>query len=123
MNIKKDPDSEGDYLVESSSSEGKFYKVDPKKPWCDCPAYKFRYMKSGKVCKHIAAVRELVADETSEELEVEMKEGEAVRKFIEDAGGEADVVEVIDKFGESLVDNLIEHGELLERRGKITILK
>ena len=54
MNIKEE---KGHYTVESTSKEGKFYTVDPKKPWCDCPAFKFREMRRKgklKVCPQVS---------------------------------------------------------------------
>lgn len=120
MNIKETKDG---YKVESSSKKGKWYGVDPKKPWCDCPAYRFRYMKSGRVCKHIKAVREHIEKTQQRSLAAEKEKTGDVLAFIQDKGGEADPIELIDKFGEEKVDALIQQGGLLERNGRIKILK
>lgn len=120
MNIKEE---DGEYLVESGSTKGKWYKVDPKKPWCDCPAYKFRHMKAKRVCKHITAVREYVEKTQQETIAEAAGKGEEVLAYIEEEGGSVDSIDLVDKFGEEIVDSLIERGELLENRGKIQILK
>jgi hypothetical protein len=120
MNIKKTADG---YEVESSSKKGKWYSVDPKKPWCDCPAYKFRYMKSKTACKHIKAVREYVERTQQKDLASAQKETDDVLGFIEEKGGAVDSVELIDAFGEDTVESLLSQGEIMEKAGKITILK
>jgi len=120
MNIKHE---DGEYSVESSSSKGKWYKVDPKKPWCDCPAYKFRYMKARKVCKHITAVREYIEKTQQATIGESQERADAVVAFVEEAGGEVDAMELIDKFGEANVDSLISQGALIEYKGRIKILK
>jgi uncharacterized Zn finger protein len=120
MNIKKT--NEG-YEAESSSSKGKWYKVDPSKPWCDCPGYKFRAMKTKGVCKHIEAVREFIAKNEQKTVKKEQKKNDDMMSFIDKQGGEADSLEIIGKFGEEKVDSMIKRGELIERSGKITILK
>ena len=95
MKIKKDPDKEGSYIVESASTKGKFYKVDPKKPFCTCPAYRFR---GHGMCKHITAVREKLDEKNKDMFD---KVIEYVQKQ-----GEVDSVELIEKFGEEAVDDL-----------------
>lgn len=120
MNIKEE---DGEYSVESSSSKGKWYKVDPKKPWCDCPAYKFRHMKSKSACKHIKAVREYIERTQQETLAEAQDETDAVLAFVEENEGSVDSIELVDKFGEEKVDSLIDQGELMEKSGKIQILK
>ena len=120
MNIKKTKEG---YEIESTSSKGKWYKVDPAKPWCDCPGYKFRAMKTKGVCKHITAVREFISNTQQKTLNKEQKKSDDVLSLIESEGGEMDALELIDKFGEEKIDRLIKSGELIERSGKITILK
>jgi hypothetical protein len=117
MNIKEDGDG---YKVESGSRKGKWYSVDPKKPWCDCAAYKFRELKRKGVCKHIKAVREFVERTQQETIE---EAGSGVLEYIDKEGGEVDAVELVERFGEDKVDSLIQAGEIIEKRGKIKILK
>jgi hypothetical protein len=120
MNIKKDGKN---YKAESGSRKGKWYKVDIKKPWCDCAHFRFREMKRRGVCKHIKAVREYVEKTQQKTLANEQKEMESVTAFIEKKGGEVDSLVLIEKFGEEKVNSLIQLGELIERQGKIKILK
>ncbi|MBU2561526.1 MAG: SWIM zinc finger family protein [Nanoarchaeota archaeon] len=120
MNIKKTKEG---YKIESSSRKGNWYEVDPEKPWCDCPAYKFRELKKHGVCKHIKAVREYIEKTQQKTLTKEQKKADDVLAFIESNGGEADAIELIEKFGEERVDKLIHSGEIIERAGKIKILK
>jgi hypothetical protein len=120
MNVKK---TKSGYKVESSSRKGQWYEVDPDKPWCDCPAYKFRYMKAKQVCKHIKAVREYIEKTQQKTLAAEQEKTDDVLSFIENSGGEADSLELIDRFGEKKVDRLIQLGEIIEKQGKIKILK
>jgi hypothetical protein len=120
MNIRKTKEG---YEIESESSKGKWYKVDPAKPWCDCPGYKFRVMKKKGVCKHIEAVREHIAATQQKTLKKEQKKNDDVLELIAAEGGDMDALELIDKFGEEKIDELIKSGELIEKSGKITILK
>ena len=53
MNIKKKGTR---YLVESSN-KGEYYEVDPEQPFCTCPHFIFRGVKTKKPCKHIEEVR------------------------------------------------------------------
>lgn len=116
-----------EYYAESSSGKGK-YLVDPEKPWCECPAYKFRELKRHGICKHIQAVREYI-----EKKEEEGKKGRAAdendnknKKVLAVVSAKpegADSIELIEKFGEEIVNELIEKGELIESKGKIKILK
>ena len=119
MTIKKDGDI---YLVESSSTKGKFYRVDPEKPWCDCPSFKFHGMGKKGVCKHVKAVLEHISKHQQKSLAKAQSVYDDVKKFVADAG-EADVIEAIDKFGEKTINDMIKNGELLEKRGKISLLK
>ena len=113
MNVLKQKD--GTYNVESASSKGKFYNVDPNKPFCSCPGYIFRYRKSGDICKHIKAVKEMLnkKNETgTDEILAYIREKETV-----------DSIELIEKFGEDKLNYLIEKGDILEERGIIRLLK
>ncbi len=120
MNIKKEGE---EYWVESSSSKGKWYTVDPKKPWCDCPAYKFKHIKSKSACKHIKAVREYIERTQQETLVDEQQSTDAVIAYVEKNGGSVDSIKLVNKFGEDKVDSLIKQGEIIENKGKIQILK
>jgi predicted nucleic acid-binding Zn finger protein len=116
MKIKKTKDG---YQAESSSKKGKFYNVDPKKPWCDCEAFKFREMKRKGVCKHIIAVREYIEKKQQKTIEPATV---SITEYLAEKG-EADSIDLIKRFGEAAVDGMIKSGELIEKNGKITILK
>ena len=111
MKVKKDPDKQGLFLVESASSAGKFYSVDPKKPSCTCPAYRFR---GRGMCKHIEAVRN----------DMEKKNMGAFEEVLAHVKkeGEVDAVELIERFGEEAVDELVRRGDLLEKKGLIRLM-
>jgi len=119
MKIKKTKEG---YAVESSSKKGTFYNVDPKKPWCDCAAFKFRELRRKGVCKHIQAVREHIEKTQQKTLQKTEKKLGSITEYISEKG-QVDSIELIDKFGEETVDRMIKNGELIEHNGKITILK
>jgi hypothetical protein len=120
VNIKKDKDN---YKVESGSHKGKFYTVDPAKPWCDCADFKFREMGKKGACKHIKAVRELIEKKKQKTLKKEKKKLGPVAEFIGKQGGAADSIELIERFGQETIDSMIRDGELIEEEGKIRLLK
>lgn len=97
------------YKVESSQ-KGKFYEVVPEKPFCSCPGFTFR-----KDCKHIHAVKDLIAKKSKKSYDEILKE--VAKK------GETESVKLIEKYGEEAVDDLIHMGELIEEKGKIKLLK
>ena len=113
MNIKKLSEKEGLFLVESSTG-GKFYEVDPKKPYCTCPAYKFREIKKGGVCKHISAVRQMIDSSNASDYD------EIIAYIKEHL--EVDAVKLIEKFGEDKINELKKKGEIIEQKGIIKIL-
>jgi len=119
VNIKKDKDN---YKVESDSHKGKFYTVDPAKPWCDCADFKFREMGKKGACKHIKAVREMLESKKQKTLKKAGKKAETILEFIKKKG-EADSIELIERFGEETVNTMIRNGELIEEAGKIKLLK
>ena len=107
MQIKKS----GDHYKVKSSSSNRWYDVFPDRPFCSCPNFVFRSVKGAGVCKHIAAVRESVG-----------KADTSIVEYVKEKG-ELDSVELIEKFGEAEVNALLEHGELVERSGKIRVLE
>jgi predicted nucleic acid-binding Zn finger protein len=85
-----------------------------KKPFCTCPAYKFRELKRHGVCKHITAVKEYLAGENKDLFE-------EVLEYVKEHS-EVDSIELIDKFGEEAVNELISRGDLIEQKGLIRLL-
>lgn len=112
MRILKQKD--GTFKVESSSEKGKFYIVDLDKQTCTCPHFRLRMQRIHGLCKHIQAVKD----------KLEKRDVESYGRIIDyvQKKGEVDSLELIKKFGEEAVDDLLSRGELIEKEGKITIL-
>ncbi|MBD3204222.1 hypothetical protein GF327_08050 [Candidatus Woesearchaeota archaeon] len=113
MNIKNIEDNF--YRVESSSTKGKFYKVNIKEETCTCPDYIFRARKRGGVCKHIRAVIEKFRKKNTSNFE---KIKAAIKEH-----GEIDTAKLLKEFDEDLIDKLIQQGEVIEYKGKLRILE
>jgi len=108
MQISKE---NGKYAV--SSDSGKTYEVDLAKNTCTCPHFIHRLRRLGGECKHITAVKESVAGSA---------EGfDEIRAYVED-NVFVDSIDLIEKFGEETVEQLISMGELIEESGKIRLL-
>jgi len=127
MNVTKEQNK---YKVESASSKGKFYMVDPDKETCNCPGYIFYAKRKGTVCKHVKAVLELLKkdeSENAEEIEKQAKESESIRKeiidFIKKNNNEFDSMDLIEKYGDKIIDDMIHDGTLIEIRGMIRYIE
>lgn len=107
MNIRKFQDH---YKVKSESSN-RWYEVFPERPFCTCPSFLFYAVKKGGICKHLRAVQELTSQVDT-----------GIVDYVAEKG-EVNSMELIEKFGEAKVNVLIERGELIEKSGKIRILK
>lgn len=108
------------YEVESSSGSGS-YKVDPDKPWCDCPAFRFRESRKGGVCKHITAVRDFQKENDAPMSAAQERIDKTITDFVAERG-EVEAIDLIEEFGEGAVERLLAGGELIEKRGKIRLL-
>ena len=108
------PQKDGKYKVESEHQKGKFYIVDLNGPSCTCPHFLLRLKRTHGICKHISAVKD-----KSEKRDV--KSYGKIIGYIQKKG-EADSLELIKKFGEEAVDDLLSRGEIIEEQGKIRIL-
>jgi|ETNmetMinimDraft_11_1059920.scaffolds.fasta_scaffold111135_1 predicted nucleic acid-binding Zn finger protein len=97
-----------------SGTKGTFYDVSLEKKTCTCLHYQFRMAKEKGECKHITGVREWV----SERVE---KKGKGILDYVREHQP-VDVIELMDKYGQSIVNDLIATGELIEESGKIEIL-
>jgi hypothetical protein len=113
MKIKKSKELGEIYLVESST-KGKYWKVDAAKKTCNCPNFLFRKRAAGEACKHIQAVLKMLDNDSKDDFEkaVDYVKGKGV----------VDSVELIEKFSEGLVNELIERGQLAEYKGKIKVI-
>ena len=113
MRVLKQKD--GTYKVESSSRKGKFYIVDLNNGTCTCPHYILRLRKVHGFCKHMEAVKD----------KVEERDSESYSKIIDYVKDKKQVesIELIKKFSEEAVDDLLSRGELIEREGKVRILE
>jgi len=104
----------GAYKVESSSRKGKFYIVDLSKGTCTCPHYVLRLKRVHGFCKHMEAVKD----------KFEERDSESYAKIIEyvNKKGEVESLELIKKFSEDAIDDLLSKGELIEKEGRIRVL-
>ncbi len=105
---------DGTYKIESASRKGKFYVVDLSKGECSCPHFILRMKRVHGMCKHLEAVKD----------KFESRDSEAYSKIVEHVkeNKEVDSLELIKKFGEEAVDDLLSRGELIEREGKVRVL-
>src|SRR3989344_8434904 len=108
-NILKQKD--GTFKVESSSREGKYYIVNLQEGSCTCPHFFLRLRSVHGICKHIQAVKD----------KAEKRDIKSYGKIIGyvQKKGEVDSLELIKKFGEEAVDDLLSRGELIEEKGGI----
>lgn len=98
-----------------SSTKGKDYVVDPLKQTCTCPHYSFRIIHLGGECKHLKAVREML-EEKEDTIEKRVMARFETKK-------EIDAMELIDEFGEIIINDLVDKGVLMEEKGKLRVLK
>lgn len=105
----------GTYKVESSSRKGKFYIVDLGKGTCTCPHFVLRLRRVHGMCKHMGAVKD----------KSEKRDVKGYGKIIDyvQKKGQVESLELIKKFGEEAVDDLIRRGELVEKKGNIRVLE
>jgi hypothetical protein len=114
MKIKKSKAPGEIYLVESST-KGKYWKVDITKKTCDCPNFLFRKRAAHEPCKHLIAVNEMLNNDSKDDFEKAVD-------YVKEKGA-VDSVELIEKFSEGLVNELIERGQLTEYKGKIRVIE
>lgn len=103
----------GTFKVESHV-KGKFYIVDPRKGICTCPHYRFRMAKIHGLCKHLQAVKDKAQKR-------DVKSYGKIIGYVQKKK-EVDSLELIKKFGEDAVDDLLSRGELIEKEGRIRVL-
>ena len=109
---------DGKFKVESHV-KGKFYSVNIEQPFCSCPHFIFRMVKVHGECKHIKAVKEKYAKKPTK---ADKKKQDKVMDYVKEKK-EVDSIQLIEKFGEEKVNELIEKGELIEDKGKIRLLE
>lgn len=114
---KKDSDK---FKVESSSRKGHYYHVNIAQPFCDCPAFIITEMKRRGECKHIKAAKQYALSHASQAAERE-DNSDKIISFVREKG-EIDSIELINKFGEENINELIKAGELFEKHGRIKLL-
>lgn len=113
---------DGKFKVESHE-KGRFYTVNIEQPFCSCPNFIFRMVKTHGECKHIITVKEKYGSSTSESPEkpvLDKKDAKIIEYVAKKAA--VDSIELIEKFGEEKINELIEKGELIEDKGRIKIL-
>ena len=102
------------YKVESASRKGTFYDVDIHKPSCTCPAFRFQALRKGGICKHVQTVQQHVAGQNADKYTLvidHLKEQHDV-----------DSIALVERFGESIVNEMLQQGQLIEERGRIRLL-
>lgn len=106
------------YVVKSASSS-RVYDVDPDQehPFCTCPQFLFRGVKSGEPCKHIIAVRDYKCEKAPQNADAQK-----IAEFVK-AKGKVESIKLIEKFGEEAVNSLIKEGVLTEKHGVISLLE
>jgi len=104
----------GLYKVESGSRKGKFYIVDFGKGTCTCPHFALRLKRVHGICKHMQAVKD----------KTEARDSESYKEIVEfvKEKGEVESLELINRFNEEAVDDLLCRGELIEKNGFIKLL-
>lgn len=114
----------GNKFKVESSAKGKFYTVDMAVPSCTCAHFMFRLRSTGEKCKHILAVEEKQASAKGK-TKASQKSLFSYSKIIEYVRkkGEVETVVLIEKYGAGEVNELIEKGELIERKGKVKVLE
>ncbi len=127
MKIIRDKANSDKFRVESESENGKFYTVNIAQPFCDCPRFMFHEIKVKGECKHIKAAREYAGRSHEENKNAGKKAKKAENRFekiinLVKEKGELSSMELIGKFSEEEVNELIRRGELLEEHGKIRLL-
>lgn len=105
------------FKVQSEHSKSRFYEVYPDRPFCNCPQFMYRNIKTKEPCKHLLAVQGHIKKKTPKNEETANQE-EDIIAFVKEKG-EVDSLELIDKFGEEAVNQLIEQGQLIEEKGKV----
>lgn len=115
------------FQIESNSQKGKFYTIDPHKPFCNCPQFMYREMRRGGVCKHIIAVREYMQQQGIEIKEIKAhacteENSNEIAAYVKQKDS-VDAVALIERFGEEAVNDLIKRGILSEKKGKIRCLE
>ncbi len=114
MNIKQNKKNKNLFKVESSE-KGNFYDVDLEKKTCTCMHFLLRLRNTGQLCKHLLAVQEKFGVMKKEKKE-------SILKYLEKRK-EIDSIELIEKFGERVVNEALKNGIIIEEKGRIKLLK
>jgi len=137
------------YEVESHT-KGNFYTVDIDAKTCTCPHYQFRLKRFGGECKHIVAVRDFMAansevkeykskykgrkterigksskSDKKETKKTDSGSNDLTTEILKEVDSEEgkDAIELIDKYGEFLINDLIAKGYLIESKGRVKLMK
>ena len=123
MKIKKLKDSK---FKAESSTKGKFYTVDMSAPSCTCAHFMFRLRSTGGKCKHIIAVeKEYKSGKKKKTKKSQQKSLLAYSKILNELKkkGEIETVELMEKYGDDEVQELIDNGEVIEKGGKLRVME
>lgn len=119
MKIVQDKNNSDKFKVESTSAKGKYYNVNISQPFCDCPRFMFHEIKVKGVCKHIQAARDY-AEKHNKGAKV-LNNTDKILALVKEKG-DIGSMELIDKFSEDEINQLIKKGDLIEQHGRIRLL-
>ena len=96
------------FIIQSERDPTKFYTVSLELSSCTCPA--FKYFTRGQPCKHIRFIQE--------DLGSNFKEKEKQHGGYEIKNGD-EAWEFVNRYGEDVLQNLKNNGEVFEKNGKL----
>jgi len=129
---------ESAYRVESHE-KGKFYDVNITSKSCTCPHYRFRMARERGECKHITSVKEFIIagielkpykrkysakkgkrgakpSGKKHDITLDILKEVELRKEIESA-------ELIERYGELIITDLLDKGYIIESNGKMMLMR
>jgi len=106
------------YEIQSHSNESIWYRINVKNSACSCPHWKFRLAKMGGQCKHYKDLMEYFDDIKDNRQGVFDEIMDIIREtpFSESFS-------IIEKYGDEVIDEMIQLGMLIESRGKLRVLE
>ena len=110
--------SEDIFEIQSHSNKDTWYTVNVKTASCSCPHWKFRLARMGGQCKHYKDLMTYFEDVKDNRQD---KFDEVMNLIRENPF--TDSFEVIEKYGDEMIDEMIQLGMLLESRGKLRVLE
>src|SRR3989338_750057 len=118
------------YEVESHT-KGNFYTVDIDAKTCTCPHYQFRLKRFGGEYKSkykgrkTERIGKSSKSDKKETKKTDSGSNDLTTEILKEVDSEEgkDAIELIDKYGEFLINDLITKGYLIESKGKIRLMR